>query len=181
MEKLHAGRRINLIHLLNGAAAFLKRDGHYLLMKRAADKAIAPGVWSGIGGKMEPYEINNPFAACLREIQEETGITQAHIQNLTLRYIVIRQAGQVIRQSYLYFGETDTKTITATQEGALHWIPESALLERTFTQTFEAVLRHYVTMPEEQGRVILGAAENHDGHLFMRWSVLEDYEPLLER
>lgn len=28
-----------------------------------------------VGGHLEPHEINNPSGACLREIEEETGLT----------------------------------------------------------------------------------------------------------
>jgi 8-oxo-dGTP diphosphatase len=62
-----------MINISNGAVAFLKRGDDYLLMKRADNRKIALGVWSAVGGKLEPYELNDPQAACLREVQEETG------------------------------------------------------------------------------------------------------------
>lgn len=43
------------IKLQNTAAAFLIRDGHYLMIKRSLNKKIAPGVWSAIGGKFEQH------------------------------------------------------------------------------------------------------------------------------
>ena len=61
-----------MITLRNGVAAFLQNNGSYLLMKRAENRGIAPGVWSGVGGHIEPNEINDPLAACYREIEEET-------------------------------------------------------------------------------------------------------------
>lgn len=76
-----------MITLLNSAAAFLKRDGNYLLMKRAENRKIAPDVWSGIGGRFEPHELNEPQAACLREIKEETGINAGQIRGLVLRNV----------------------------------------------------------------------------------------------
>lgn len=42
-------------------------------MKRAPGRAIAPGVWSCVGGHIEPNELNNPLSTCLREVFEETG------------------------------------------------------------------------------------------------------------
>lgn len=172
-----------MIELLNGAAAFLKRDGHYLLMKRGTHKTLAPGVWSGIGGRMEPHEINDPLTACLREIQEETSITPEHIFNIALKYIIIRRAGNVVRQSYLYFGETDAMDVVANDEGELFWIPEHELLNRKFTQTFEAMLRHYIeASAKESGmelaaqNVTVGVAENDNGKLKMQWVNIEDFE-----
>jgi 8-oxo-dGTP diphosphatase len=80
-----------MINLSIGAAAFLKRGDEYLLMKRADNRKIAPGVWSAVGGKLETYELNDPQAACLREVQEETGITAVQIYNLKLRYVIVRR------------------------------------------------------------------------------------------
>ena len=60
-----------MITLRNGVAAFLWNDGNYLLMKRADNREIAPGVWSGVGGHMRPNEINDPLSACYREIKEK--------------------------------------------------------------------------------------------------------------
>jgi 8-oxo-dGTP diphosphatase len=81
----------NTIILQNGAGAFLKNNNCYLLMKRSPEREIAPNVWSCIGGHMETYELNDSIKTCLREIKEETGITEEHIFNLKLRYIIIRR------------------------------------------------------------------------------------------
>jgi 8-oxo-dGTP diphosphatase len=81
----------NIIILQNGAGAFLKNDGCYLLMKRSPERKISPNVWSCVGGHMETYELNDPIKTCLREIKEETGITEEYIYNLRLRYIIIRR------------------------------------------------------------------------------------------
>src|SRR4030042_4610660 len=47
-------------------------DGKILLLKRSNTKKVDPGVYSGVGGKVEPGE--NFYSAILREIKEETGI-----------------------------------------------------------------------------------------------------------
>lgn len=65
------------VTLSSGTAAFLKHGNDYLLMKRAPNRIIAPEVWSGVGGKLERDELNDPQVACLREIEEETGIIAA--------------------------------------------------------------------------------------------------------
>jgi len=49
-------------------------DGKVLLLKRSKNKKIDPGVYSGVGGKVEPHE--SFYDALLREIKEETGLTE---------------------------------------------------------------------------------------------------------
>lgn len=48
--------------------AFLLNGEKMLVMKRSNNKKIAPGLWTGVGGHIEPQEINDPEASCLREI-----------------------------------------------------------------------------------------------------------------
>jgi 8-oxo-dGTP diphosphatase len=165
------------VNLSNAAFAFLRDGDKYLLMKRAADRRVSPDVWHGVGGRMEPDELNDPRAACLREVWEESGITAEQIRDLTLRYIIIRRYRDTIRQTYVYFGETNAEAVDKTDEGKLSWIPESELLNRTYTVTFAAMLEHYRTMPDS-GRVIVGVAVNNGGKCRMVWSAIEDFEPL---
>lgn len=61
-----------------------------------------------------------------------------------------------------------------TDEGELHWVPESQLLERAYTATFQAMLAHYLATSEE--RVVIGTAENEGGRCRMVWAALEDFE-----
>jgi len=161
-----------MVHKLY-AGAFLKRDGQYLLLKRADSRQLAPGKWSCVGGHIEPHELGAPLAACLREIEEETGIPQEQVRNLALRYIIMRKAGNTIRQSFVYFGETDAVDVVQSDEGMLHWVPEDELTDREFTQTFAAMLAHWQNTPSPQ--VVIGTAENDSG-LRMNWAILEDFE-----
>ncbi|MCL2409375.1 MAG: NUDIX domain-containing protein [Oscillospiraceae bacterium] len=165
-----------IITLSSLAAAFLKHDGKYLLMKRSPERKHFPNIWSGVGGGVEPHEMDNPKLACLREIYEETGISEKQIFNLELRYIIIRRAKDLIRQSYIYFGETDTTDFIDTDEGMLYWIEENQLLNREFSKTYGEMLKHYTCTPDEKGRVVVGVVGNEDGNLRISWSVVEDFE-----
>ena len=129
-----------MISLRNGVAAFLYNNGNYLLMRRADNREIAPGVWSGVGGHLEPNEINDPLAACYREIEEESGISSDKITSLELFYIITRRSKDEIRQSYIYFGDTSESDLVQTDEGKLFWIPCNELLKREYTKTFTAML-----------------------------------------
>jgi 8-oxo-dGTP diphosphatase len=156
------------------SVAFLEKDGKFLLMLRAKNRKLAAGVWCGVGGHIEQRELNHPQAACLREIEEETGITSDHVSDLTLRYLIIRRGGDTLRLNYIYFGRTDAEPTTVTNEGELHWIAKNALADRKFTATFTKMIEHYATHPEEN-RVMVGVAFG-EGECEMIFTPAEDFE-----
>jgi 8-oxo-dGTP diphosphatase len=160
----------------NMAGAFLKNNDKYLLMLRSPKMDFAPNLWSCIGGHIESLEINDPLKACLREIKEETGINRENIFNLRLRYIIIRQFRNIIKQSYIYFGETNETKLIETNEGTLYWVPKNELQNKEYTKTFMEMMKHYVKKPDPNERIIVGIAENHMEKLKMSWSILEDFE-----
>jgi 8-oxo-dGTP diphosphatase len=166
----------NKIILQNSAGAFLKNKGYYLLMKRSKERKIAPNVWSCIGGHMETYELNDPMETCLREIKEETGIAKENIYNLKLRYIIIRRYKNIIRQNYIYFGETDKNDLINTDEGTLHWIFEKELLEKEYTKTYAEMMKHYIKTPDPKEQIIVGIARMEMNKLKMNWAIIEDFE-----
>jgi 8-oxo-dGTP diphosphatase len=51
--------------------AIIKKDGKILVLKRADDKPVCPGVWDLPGGKWEEGE--DVIASIVREVREETG------------------------------------------------------------------------------------------------------------
>lgn len=162
--------------LANYVCAFLEHDGRILLMKRAADRKINPGYWSGIGGKIEPLELNDPHSACLREIWEETGIAACDISDMQLRYIITRRHGTRISQSYIYFGTSKTDRVADTDEGTLHWVPKEEAVDKGYTPTYREMMKHYFSADANKDTVFAGAAENRNGGLQMNWSRLEDFE-----
>lgn len=165
-----------MIILKNYVAAFLYNDGKYLLMKRADNRKINPGYWSGVGGHIEPYEINNPLAACYREIEEETGISYNQITSLELLYIITRRSKDEIRQSYIYFGQTTVTDVIQTDEGELFWIPYVELLAREYTATYAAMLEHFTKRSTCDQAVYVGVSENDNGALRMNWARCVDFD-----
>lgn len=65
--------------LLNTLECYVKDGDKYLMLHRAADKTILPGVWMAPGGKREFNE--GLFDCARREIKEETGL---EIKNLKI-------------------------------------------------------------------------------------------------
>ena len=163
------------IILQNAAGAFLKNGNKYLLIKRSPNKKIAPNLWSCIGGHMEKDELNNPLEACFREIEEETGIKKEEVFNIKLRYLIIRQYKNIIRQSYIYFGETKVEKFIDTEEGTLHWINEEDLLSKEYTKTYTEMVKHYLKNKLCE-KIFAGIAGKESNGLKMNWSIVEDFD-----
>lgn len=64
----------------------------------------------------------------LRELREETGLTEGSLTNLRLRYVTLRLKKGEIRQNYYFFANLAEGVEPAdSNEGVLRWFPLSAL------------------------------------------------------
>jgi 8-oxo-dGTP diphosphatase len=102
--------------------------GEVLLLKGAAQKRLWAGRYNGLGGHVEASE--DILTSAQRELQEETGLTGI---SLALRGVVHIDTGQDEegpRPGVLMFvlvGESDTRTVHATEEGMPEWLPIGGL------------------------------------------------------
>lgn len=127
----------------NIATAFLLHENKILLIKRGDHKSIGPGKWFGVGGHIEPEEINNPYAAAFREIFEETGIERNQIEDLELKYIVYNPIGSEIIINHIFFGNPSITEVVEGDEGALHWVDRSQAIERIEIPAVRLALESY--------------------------------------
>lgn len=155
--------------------AYLFHEDEILLLQRSMNKKIAPGMWSGIGGHVEANEHRDIKTSCLREIKEETGLTEEHISSLTLKYIILRQKENELRQQYIYFGKTITKHVGQTIEGKLHWISSQNIFVREMTESNRFVLQHYLENHSTQ-HVWVGVMGERDSKAIISWSQMCDWE-----
>ena len=126
------------------AGAFLRCGDEVLLMKRSETKKIAPGLWAGVGGHLEPHEIHSPITACLREIEEETGILPAQIERLDLRYFALCKS-ETLDSVYYFTGVLSEKpTLRETDEGSLHWVDVTAGADYQMTAHTKAMYLHWI-------------------------------------
>lgn len=162
--------------LRNIATAFLKNDDDYLLMERSKDNKRMPGYWYGVGGHIEPEEINNPYGACMREVFEETGLKGDDVENMKLKYIIMRRAKDETVINYLYFGETKTRRIVGNDEGTLHWIPKKDVLNHKFVDALRLALEHSFEKISTESEVLVGVLNKENDIPFIAWSILHDME-----
>ena len=136
------------------AGAILHWQDEVLLLKRGLHKKIAPGLWAGVGGRVEPHEVGNPLAACLREINEETGIIPEQIGDLRLRYFALLkhqvEAEYSLDSVYYFIGALKEKpALGTTDEGELRWVKTADCAELQMDTHIEAILHHWLRNPHD--------------------------------
>lgn len=153
--------------LRNMTATYLSQNGKMLLLYRVGSRVVAPS-WCGIGGHFEEYELNDPRACALRELREETGLTEAQLENFNLRYVTLRLKNGEIRQNYYFFADLKPAAIlpAACDEGRLAWVGYGELLEKEMPYTAKTVLRHYLAEGSANTRVY-GSVTTCDGGQFI--------------
>jgi 8-oxo-dGTP diphosphatase len=168
-----------LIKLRTIATAYLMNNEEFLLMKRSKDRKFKPGIWAGVGGHLEPHEINNPEEACLREIFEETGIDGKNLEGFKLKYIILRRSKEEIRIQYVYFAYSKTRNINQTDEGELFWINKKELFDRDLSATTKETLKHYINFEDSIEDILVGTVSAEDNRPLMNWVPVQDWEGML--
>jgi 8-oxo-dGTP diphosphatase len=154
--------------------AYLFHEGDVLMIKRSSSRIFNFEFWSGVGGHMEPEEINDPNGAALREIYEESGIAKQEIKDFSLRYILVRLKDDEIRQQYIYFGRTDRKDCTPSDEGELFWIKQEELTRLHMSTLNRLMLEDYFRNPGSTDVKIGTIAAGDNGEPYIQWAALKD-------
>ena len=133
------------ILLRSMTAVYLLDENRILLLYRVGSR-IADRVWTGTaGGHFEEGELNDPRACVLRELSEETGLTESDIDRLALRYVTLRLKKGEIRQNYYYFAALkDPHRIITSNEGQLEWFNTDCVDDLPMPHSAKPVLLHYL-------------------------------------
>lgn len=76
--------------LRNMTAIYLLKGEKVLLLYRKGGRVVTD-VWTGsAGGHFESDELNDARACVLRELREELGLGEEHLEGLTMRYVALR-------------------------------------------------------------------------------------------
>ena len=159
-------------------AVFLFRGNRVLLLRRSETRGFAPGLWTGVGGRVRPEEMEDLEAAALREVGEETGLGADEVRDLRVRVVLTQPEGGDIALLVFCTARTDRAHVGACDEGSLHWVDIEQvdaleLIEnagRAFGLAVRAMRRgaagaHFgVCAPESEGRLrtITFAPEAYD-------------------
>lgn len=148
--------------LRNMTSLYLRSGDRLLLLYRIGSSVVPDFSYTGsAGGHFEKDELNDAKACVLRELNEETGLTEEDIENLSLRYVTIRLKNNELRQNYYFFADlTDGEKVFTSNEGNLKWFAIGELSKNPPKMPFTAhyVVKHYVEVGKDTDALYAGAA-----------------------
>lgn len=149
--------------LRNMTSIYIEFNNKMLLLYRVGSRVGGPS-WRGIGGHFEKEELNNPTACVLRELFEETKITENDISDIKLKYITLRNINNEIRQNYYYFASLHNENININEctEGTLEWALTEKVLDREMPFTAKECLKHYLSLGKYDDKIYVAVANYND-------------------
>lgn len=161
LEEYYGETKVMDGKLRNMTSIYLTNGNKMLLLFRQGGKVVN-NVWVGsAGGHFEDFELNDAKACVLRELEEELGLKDSDIKNLSLRYVTLRRTKEEIRQNYYFFAElvNGVNESFVSAEGICRWFEFSELptLEMPFTAKY--VIEHYLKVGHKTDELYGGVAD----------------------
>lgn len=147
--------------LRNMTSLYLRYENSLLLLYRIGSRVVPDSFIASAGGHFKDEELNDPKACVLRELYEETGLTEQDISNLSLRYITVRLKNNEIRQNYYFFADLkDGGKAFTSNEGNLKWFNMDKMSANMPEMPFSAhyVIKHYLYKGKDTNALYVGAA-----------------------
>ena len=132
--------------LRNMTGIYLTFEDKMLLLYRQNGRVVSNKWVASAGGHFEPYELNDPRACVLRELNEELGLDEDDIDNLTMRYIGIRLINGEIRQNYYFFADLKKYRGFSSNEGISKWIDIDKVTDLEMPLTAKYIMEHYMNI-----------------------------------
>ena len=179
--------------LRNMTAIYLRCMDGMILLYRMGSRVVGNSYTGAAGGHFEQDELNDSKACVLRELQEETGLTEEDIENLAMRYVTLRLKNGEIRQNYYFFGDLKAHVLAqwglsadglhgqeilqrhrivldgvSSSEGQLEWVPNEKVLELEMPASAKFMMEHYLTVGKDTD-VVYGGVTTENGGEFVEF------------
>ena len=98
------------------------------------------------------------------EMNEELGLREDDIRNLSLRYVTLRRTKGEIRQNYYFFAmlQDGVSDDLGSNEGELKWFPLNKLNELEMPYTARYVMDHYCSIGQYSDKIYTGVANENE-------------------
>lgn len=149
-------------------AIYLCQGDSILLLYRQGGRVVN-NVWVGsAGGHFEPQELTDPKACVLRELGEELGLSENHLDSLALRYIVLRNAKGEVRQNYFFFAQLKlgAEAGLKSDEGQLKWFALCELADLPMPPSARQAIDHWLAVGRHNN-LLYGGISQADGATFL--------------
>jgi 8-oxo-dGTP diphosphatase len=139
--------------------SFVLNGDDVLLMKRGAHKRVFPNQYNGLGGHIERDE--DPFTSARREILEESGLEARDMRLRAVYNIDTGEATGIVL--FVFTGFSDSRDVTANDEGTLHWIPRHEALALDLVEDLPVILPRVLAMADDAPPLFVHVTyDNHD-------------------
>jgi 8-oxo-dGTP diphosphatase len=146
------------------AEVYIMCGDEVLMFKRSETKKKFPGFWSIPGGHIDESE--DPLAAAIREVKEETGLTVSP-DDIKLRVVAMHHH---LDRKEMYvafaFAVTVTERVMSkeqTEEGSAHWVKKSEMMGKE--NVFEPVRYYFDHVLKERPGIIYNMSEWENSQL----------------
>ncbi len=116
-----------------------------------------------------------PRAGCVREIAEETGLSESDLVLSELRDSVLSQKGTEIRQQFGDTGQTRPYDLGGTSEGTRLWDPHGDIVVRQSPYTHTCMRHQYFKDEASRSEVLAGVASTAGQRQWVVGTPLQDW------
>lgn len=138
------------------AFRFVNDHPEYLLLKRAPDESIYPGLWQFVTGSINEGE--RAFDAALRELKEETGLTPLHFWVVPYVISFYDASYDAVNLSPMFAAQVPPAVmpVLSAEHSAFEWLPFAHAQKRLVwpgQRTGLDVVQQYIVEGRQAGRI----------------------------
>jgi len=144
---------------------FLTNGDHVLLIHGAPDKTLWAGLYNGIGGHIESGE--DIYSACLREIEEETGLNITEIQLCGV--ITVDTSDEIGVCVFVFRGKCQRIVPVSSAEGIVEWVNQDEIAKLPLVPDLYELLPRVLMKSRNSQPFFAHYSYNEDGELTMKF------------
>ena len=147
--------------LRNMTSLYLVREDAVLCLYRTGSRVVNNRYIGSCGGHFEEKELNDPYSCIRREMEEELGLRESDLHQLSLRYITHRLTKGEIRQNYYFFARLKEEKELASNEGTLRWVSYQDVPTLAMPVSAKHMILHYLNTGRFDQSLYAGITEEN--------------------